>query len=153
MWYAVVNWWWWLTRKLFILSRCVTISRSCVLVVDNTVDGKDNMRRRPWIRWHYDVSLKLESLVFFSSLLASFSSFYSFSTWCVMSWTLMLSHLESVQHFNVPNKSTAHHTQPLMKNILTEVIHHDHDVTNLHGLFNVIVLAILSVVDHQHTWT
>ena len=85
MWYAVVNWWWWLTRKLFILSRCVTISRSCVLVVDNTVDGKDNMRRRPWIRWHYDVSLKLESLVFYSSLFASFSAL-------MMSWTLELSH-------------------------------------------------------------
>ena len=83
MWYAVVNWWWWLTRKLFILSRCVTISRSCVLVVDNTVDGKDNMRRRLWIRWHYDVSLKLESLVFYSSLLASFSSFSTL----MMSWT------------------------------------------------------------------
>ena len=61
----------------------------------------------------------------------------------------MVTHLESVQHLNVPNISTAHHTQPLMKNILTEVIHHD--VTNLHGLLHVIVLAILSVVAHQHT--
>ena len=153
MWYL-----WWIgdggwQESCFFFQRHLTILRSCVLVVDNTVDGKENMWRRPWIRWHHDVSLKLESLVFFSSLLASFSSFYSFSTWCVMSWTLMLSHLESVQHFNVPNISTAHHTQPLMKNILTEVVHHDHDVTNLHGLFHVIVLAILSVVDHKHTWT
>ena len=37
-------------KKVVYFSRCVTISRSCVLVVDNTVDGKDNMRRRPWIR-------------------------------------------------------------------------------------------------------
>ena len=108
MWYL-----WWIgdggwQESCFFFKRHMTILRSCVLVVDNTVDGKENMWRRPWIRWHHDVSLKLESLVFFSSLLASFSSFYSFSTWCVMSWTLMLSHLESVQHFNVPNISTAH---------------------------------------------
>ena len=38
---------------------------------------------------------------------------------------------------------------PSLKKILTEVIHHD--VTNLHGLLHVIVLAILSVVAHQHT--
>ena len=63
----------------------------------------------------------------------------------------VITHIETVEHLNVPNISTAHHTQPLMKNILTEVIHHDHDVTNLHGLFHVIVLAILSVVDHSHT--
>ena len=61
----------------------------------------------------------------------------------------VISHIETVEHLNVPNISTAHHTPPLMKNILTEVIHHD--VTNLHGLLHVIVLAILSVVAHQHT--
>ena len=61
----------------------------------------------------------------------------------------VITHIETVEHLNVPNISTAHHTPPLMKNILTEVIHHD--VTNLHGLFHVIVLAILSVVDHKHT--
>ena len=60
-----------------------------------------------------------------------------------------ITHIETVEHLNVPNISTAHHTPPLMKNILTEVIHHD--VTNLHGLLHVIVLAILSVVAHQHT--
>ena len=127
---------WWIgdggwQENCFFFQRHLTILRSCVLVVDNTVDGKENMWRRPWIRWHHYVSLKLESMVFFSSLLASLSSVYSYSNWCVMSWTLMLSHLESVQHLNVPNISTAHHTPPLMKNILTEVIHHD--VTNLHG--------------------
>ena len=61
----------------------------------------------------------------------------------------VITHIETVEHLNVPNISTAHHTPPLMKNILTEVIHHD--VTNLHGLLHVIVLAILSVVAHQHT--
>ena len=61
----------------------------------------------------------------------------------------VITHIETVEHLNVPNISTAHHTPPLMKNILTEVIHHD--VTKLHGLFHVIVLAILSVVDHKHT--
>ena len=61
----------------------------------------------------------------------------------------VITHIETVEHLNVPNISTAHHTPPLMKNILTEVIHHD--VTNLHGLLYVIVLAILSVVAHQHT--
>ena len=55
----------------------------------------------------------------------------------------VITHIETVEHLNVPNISTAHHTPPLMKNILTEVIHHD--VTNLHGLLHVIVLAILSV--------
>ena len=33
--------------------------------------------------------------------------------------------------------------------IQIEVIHHD--VTNLHGLLHLIVLAIQSVVDHQYT--
>ena len=61
----------------------------------------------------------------------------------------VITDIETVEHLNVPNISTAHHTPPLMKNILTEVIHHD--VTNLHGLLYVIVLAILSVVAHQHT--
>ena len=37
---------------------------------------------------------------------------------------------------------------PSLKNILTEVIHHD--VTNLHGLPHLFVLAIHSVVDHQY---
>ena len=34
--------WWWLTSKFFILSTIVTPFRSCVLMVDDTVDSKDN---------------------------------------------------------------------------------------------------------------
>ena len=34
--------WWWLIRKLFILWTCLTTLKSCMLVVDDTVDGKDN---------------------------------------------------------------------------------------------------------------
>ena len=34
--------WWWLIRKLFRLWTCLTTLKSCMLVVDNTVDGKDN---------------------------------------------------------------------------------------------------------------
>ena len=59
----------------------------------------------------------------------------------------VISHIETVEHLNVPNISTAHHNPPFMKNILTEMIHHD--VTNLHGLLHLIVLAIHSAVDHQ----
>ena len=56
----------------------------------------------------------------------------------------VITHIETVEHLYVPNISTAHHTPPLMRNILTEVIHHD--VTNLHGLLHVIVLAVHSLV-------
>ena len=34
--------WWWLIRKLFILWTCLTTLKSCMLVVDDTVDGKNN---------------------------------------------------------------------------------------------------------------
>ena len=59
----------------------------------------------------------------------------------------VITQTENVEHLNVPNVSTAHHTPPLMKNILTEVTHHD--VTNLHGLFHLVVLPIHSVVEQQ----
>ena len=62
----------------FIVSSFVTTLRSCVLVVDVTADGNNN-------EWHHDESLQLESLVFYSSLFASFSAL-------MMSWTLELSH-------------------------------------------------------------
>ena len=39
----------------------------------------------------------------------------------------------------------------LIEELLSEGIHHD--VTNLHGLLHLNVLAIHSVVDHQHTCT
>ena len=59
----------------------------------------------------------------------------------------VITHIETVEHLNVPNISTAHHTPPLMKNILTEVIHHD--VTNLHGLLHPIIRSIVDINTHD----
>ena len=59
---------------------------------------------------------------------------------------LTLLHLDNVTNLGVVT-NTQH--SPSLKNILTEVIHHD--VTNLHGLHHLVILAIHSVVDHQHT--
>ena len=38
-----VLWWWWLRWEFFILSTCLTTFSTCELVVDNTVDGKNNL--------------------------------------------------------------------------------------------------------------
>ena len=202
---------WWLTWEFFlhfhyvwphILSTYPTIVSTYELVVDDTVDGKDNKEEmtrvvadimmyqiiwnlgvirccfggwsksfytfnmfdnikticvgaglqcgwqgQPWGGnhggwWHHGISLQLESLVFYFSLLASFSSFSTL----MMSWTLSLTlklpktwmHPPSAQLITPPSSS---------KNILAELI--NHDATNLHGLLHLIVLAIYSVVDHQ----
>ena len=42
MWYAVMSGWCWLISKFFILSTCLTTLSSCVLMGDDTEDGKDN---------------------------------------------------------------------------------------------------------------
>ena len=42
MWYAVMSRWCWLISKFFILSTCLTTLSSCVLMGDDTEDGKDN---------------------------------------------------------------------------------------------------------------
>ena len=80
-------WFWWLIWNIFIVSTFMTTLRLCVLVVDDTVDSNDNQPGGGdhGGRWHQDVSLQLESLVFYSSLFASFSAL-------MMSWTLELSH-------------------------------------------------------------
>ena len=68
-----------------------------------------------------------------------------------MSYTLVLfvTHIEAVKHLNVTTISTAYPTPPpTLKNVLSEVIHHD--VNNHYGLLHRIILAIHSVVDHQH---
>ena len=39
-------WLCWLTWELFILSRCLTILSICELVVDDTVDGMDNLEAK-----------------------------------------------------------------------------------------------------------
>ena len=36
-------WWRWLTEPFFVFQTCGTTFRSCVLRVDDTVDGKDNL--------------------------------------------------------------------------------------------------------------
>ena len=60
----------------------------------------------------------------------------------------VVTNIEAVKHSNLQTISTAYHTQPTQNNILTKVIHHD--VTNIHGLLHLVVLAIHSVVNHQH---
>ena len=129
----------------FIFSTCLKTLRSCGLVVNDRVDGKGN---------HEDETMEFRDIMITSVriigllLLLAGVLLLLLHLDDVMNLNV-ITHIETVEHLNVPNISTAHHTPPLMKNILTEVIHHD--VTNLHGLLHVIVLAILSVVDHQHT--
>ena len=41
-----VLWWWLLTWEFFILSTCLTTFSTCELVVDETVDSKDNLEEK-----------------------------------------------------------------------------------------------------------
>ena len=118
---------------------------SCGLVVNYGVNGKDN---------HVDDAMEFRDIMIISVRIIGLLLLLAGVLLLLLHLDDVMNlnditHIETVEHLNVPNISTAHHTPPLMKNILTEVIHHD--VTNLHGLLYVIVLAILSVVAHQHT--
>ena len=80
-------------------------------------------------------------LVSYSSLLAPFSSLY----------TLMMSlvtHFCAVKHLKVPNISRADHIPALIEEIPTEVIQ---NVSNLHKLLLLVLLAVHSVVDLKLT--
>ena len=115
-------------------------------MLDDSVDGRDNHKEetmRSVTSWNITSVRYMGLLLLLAGVLLLLLHLGD-----VMNLNV-ITHIETVEHLNVPNISTAHHTPPLMKNILTEVIHHD--VTNLHGLLHVIVLAILSVVAHQHT--
>ena len=66
---------------------------------------------------------------------------------CVMNHGVV-THNEAVKYFNLPTVSKAYHTPAFIEEhfIWSDTLHDD--VTNLH----LIVFAIHSVVDHQHTW-
>ena len=61
----------------------------------------------------------------------------------------VITHIEADKHLNVLTISTAYHIPAFIEEHLTEMIHHD--VTNLYGLLHLIILAIHSVANHQHT--
>ena len=41
-----MQWWWWLTWKFFILPTCLITFKSRVLMVNDTLDGKDNLEEK-----------------------------------------------------------------------------------------------------------
>ena len=45
--------------KFFILSTCLTTFRTCELVIDDTVDGKENLKKKT--RDHHDCSISYPS--------------------------------------------------------------------------------------------
>ena len=80
------------------------------------------IRRRPW-RSVTSLSLQLESLVFYSSLLASFSSFSTLRKVSIFPPLHLddgmnlgvVNHFESVKHLNVPTISTTYHSPVLIE--------------------------------------
>ena len=87
----------------------------------------------------------IESLAFYSLLLASLSSFSILMTNNDVKNLGDVTHIEAAKHLRAQLITSP----PSLKNILIEVIHHD--VTNVYGLLHLIILAIHSVVNHQHT--
>ena len=88
--------------------------------------------------WHHDVSLQLECC----SLRAGCGEL------CLCWVHLSVEHFQDVitSRFMTWHIRWRRSRRPMIQ---IEVIHHD--VTNLHGLLHLIVLAIHSVVDHQYT--
>ena len=41
-----MQWWWWLTWMFFILTTCLITLKSRVLMVNDTLDGKDNLEEK-----------------------------------------------------------------------------------------------------------
>ena len=99
--------------KVFFPSTYVIILRSCEFEVDDTVEGKDNKEEGTneitYIRIcpNFAFGISQKSLVYNSSLLASFSSFS----------TLILSLVSHcfVKHLKVSNISTADHIRALIE--------------------------------------
>ena len=110
MWYVVVMV---VEIKVFFPSTYVIILRSCEFEVDDTVEGKDNKEEGTnedtYIRIcpNFAFGISQKSLVYNSSLLASFSSFS----------TLILSLVSHcfVKHLKVSNISTADHIPALIE--------------------------------------
>ena len=126
--------------KVFILSASLKTLRSCGLVVEDQVDGKDNHEDET-MEFHDDIMITPVRIIGLLLLLAGDP--------------LLLFQLDDgvfflfIQLYDVISLGFV--SPALIEELLSKEIHHD--ITNLHGLFHLNVLAIHSVVDHQHTCT
>ena len=126
--------------KVFILSASLKTLRSCGLVVDDRVDGKDNHEDET-MEFHDDIMITSVRIIGLLLLLAGA--------------LLPLFQLDDgvffifIQLYDV--MSLGFVSPALIEELLSEGIHHD--VSNFHALLHLNVLAIHSVVDHQHTCT
>ena len=124
--------------KVFILSASLKTLRSCGLVVDDWVDGKDNHEDET-MEFHDDIMITSVRIIGLLLLLAGA--------------LLPLFQLDDgvfflfIQLYDVISLGFV--SPALIEELLSGGIHHD--VTNLHALLYLNVLAIHSVVDHQHT--
>ena len=103
----------WLTWKFYMFSTCVTSLRSCVLVIDTSVEcgwqgqpgGGDHGGR-----WHHDVSLIVMALLLLFAgvflLLLHLDDVMNLG---------VVTHIEAVKHLNVPTINTVYHTPVPMK--------------------------------------
>ena len=123
--------------KVFILSASLKTLRSCGLVVDDWVDGKDNHEDET-MEFHDDIMITSVRIIGLLLLLAGA--------------LLPLFQLDDgvffifIQLYDV--MSLGFVSPALIEELLSEGIHHA-----IHALLHLNVLAIHSVVDHQHTCT
>ena len=121
----------------FIFSTCLKTLSSCVLVVNDRVDGKGN---------HEDETMEFRDIMITSVRIIGLLLLLA-------GVLLLLLQLDdgvfflSIQLYDAMRLGFA--IPALIEELLSEGIHHD--VTNLHGLLHLYFLAIHSVVDHQHT--
>ena len=116
----------------FIFSTCLKTLRSCGLVVNNRVDGKGN---------HEDEVMEFRDIMITSVRIIGHLLLL------IGALLLLGVFFLFIQLYDVIR--LVFFSPALIEELLSEGIHHG--VTNFHGLLHLNVLAIHSVVDHQHT--
>ena len=121
----------------FIFSTCLKTLSSCVLVVNDRVDGMGN---------HEDETMEFRDIMITSVRIIGLLLLLA-------GVLLLLLQLDDGVFFLFKQlydvMRLVFFSPALIEELLSEGIHHG--VTNFHGLLHLNVLAIHSVVDHQHT--
>ena len=120
----------------FIFSTCLKTLNSCVLVVNDRVDGKGN---------HEDETMEFRDIMITSvriiGLLLLLAGVFLLLLQLDDGVFFLFKQLYDVMRLGFFSPAR-------IEELLSEGIH---GVTNFHGLLHLNVLAIHSVVDHQHT--